>query len=114
MPKQVKPFISLTEIPSMVKAVVNNDEDYEVGTGMAIAESFGLTPPYHKVDVKSIGTDELMEFFSHRIRVYIGGCVFTYSEGMETVEEGSCEGGSVAGRIAEVARSLLNSGGPVT
>ncbi|ADN49850.1 hypothetical protein Vdis_0450 [Vulcanisaeta distributa DSM 14429] len=31
---------------------------------------------------------------------------------METVEEGSCEG-SVAGRIAEVAKSLLNSG-PVT
>ncbi|GGI71553.1 hypothetical protein [Vulcanisaeta souniana] len=101
----------MTGIPSIVRAVINDDEDYVVGTSMAIAESFGLIP-YHKVDVKSIGTDELMEFFSHRIRVYIGGCVFTYNESMETVEEGGCEG-SVAGRIAEVAKSLLNSG-PVT
>ena len=105
--KQSKPFVSLTIIPSIIRAVINNDEDYEVGMNMAVAESFGPAP-YHGMDYESLDANKLMEFFSHRIRVYTNKCVFTYNEGLDVVEEGNCEE-SMARKIIDIVKPILST-----
>ncbi|WP_054853734.1 hypothetical protein [Vulcanisaeta distributa] len=106
-PKQTKPLISLTEVPSIIRMVINNNDSHEVGSSIAITESFGLTP-FHKIDIKSLSHHELMKHFSHKIRVYTGKCVFTYNKSMDLVEESSCED-SVIKRIIDVVRPYAMS-----
>ena len=107
VPRQVKPFISLTEVPSMVRAVVNGDEDYEVGTDIALAESFGLAP-YHNINHDSLDPNSLTKFFSHRIRIYTSKCVLTYNKSQDALEETNCEE-SMARKIIDTVKPMLNT-----
>ena len=111
-PKQNRPFISLVEIPSMIKAAVNND-DCEVGSSVAISESFGpppwLLPNNHKARYKNLSVETLIKKFSHRIRIYTSKCTFTYDESLDSIEDNNCEE-SVARRIIDVIRPTLNVG----
>ena len=107
-PRQVKPFVSLTEIPSMIRAVINNDMDYGVGSSIAISESFGsLLFSSYEAKYRSLNPETLVRVFSHRIRVYTSKCVFTYNESLDAVEDNGCEG-STAKHIIDVIRYMLN------
>ena len=93
----------------MIRTVVNND-DYEVGSGIAMSESFGSTlPSSYEVRYRSLDSDVLARVFSHRIRIYAGKCTFTYNESLDSIEDNNCEE-SVARRIIDVIRPTLNVG----
>ncbi|ADY01277.1 sulfatase [Vulcanisaeta moutnovskia 768-28] len=89
-PKQAGHYVSLTQIPSIINNVINGDE-VRVGSNLALSESFGA-PPY--MDYSKATHEQLRKIFSHRVRVYTRGCIFTYNVSMEIIEEGNCEEGT--------------------
>ena len=84
-PKQAGHYVSLTQIPSIINNVINGDE-VRVGSDLALSESFGA-PPY--MDYSKATHEQLRKIFSHRVRVYTRGCIFTYNVSMEIIEEGN-------------------------
>ncbi|WP_084019949.1 sulfatase-like hydrolase/transferase [Vulcanisaeta thermophila] len=108
--KQTKPFISLTSIPTLIKAVLNNEEDYEVGTNMALAESFGSTlPSRYEEQYRKLPTETIIRVFSHRVRIYSRKCTFTYNLSTEEVEDGECMGQEPR-KMMEIIKSIINTG----
>ena len=103
-PRQVKPFVSLTEVPLMIRAVLNNDEDYEVGSSIVLSESFGSTLlSTYESRYRKLSPETLTKVFSHKIRIYTDKCVFTYNMSMDSIEKRNCEEAMVR-NIVEVIR----------
>jgi len=69
-PRQTGPFISLAQVPSIIRAIINNDEP-KIGTNTALAESFGSTlPSTFNKRYGELPSEVLTRVFTHRVRVY--------------------------------------------
>jgi len=84
-PKQVGPFVSLTQIPSIIRAIINNEEP-KIGTNIAIAESFGITPN-HTIDTAKLSYEKALKLLTHRVRIYTKHGTATYNTDLDQLEE---------------------------
>jgi hypothetical protein len=81
------PFISLIQVPSIIKAIINNEEP-KIGTNTAIAESFGSTLPgtFNK-RYNELPNEVLIRVFTHRVRIYTRHGTATYNTDLDEFEE---------------------------
>jgi len=84
-PRQVGPFVSLTQIPSIIRAIINNEEP-KIGTNIAIAESFGMTPN-HTIDTAKLSYEKALKLLTHRVRIYTKHGTATYNTDLDKPEE---------------------------
>jgi hypothetical protein len=84
-PRQVGPFVSLTQIPSIIRAIINNEEP-KIGTNIAIAESFGIAP-YHTIDTTRLNYEKALKLLTHRVRIYTKHGTATYNTDLDQLEE---------------------------
>jgi len=54
--KQTGPFISLAQVPSIIRAIINNEEP-KIGANTVLAESFGIAP-YHTIDTTRLSYEK--------------------------------------------------------
>ena len=101
-PRQVGPFVSLTQVPSIIRAVIDNEEP-RVGSSVAISESFGITPN-HLVDVSKLSYEKALKLLIHRIRVYTRHGAATYNVNLEEFEEVNGD----EDELMKMTRSLIN------
>jgi hypothetical protein len=101
-PKQVGPFVSLTQIPSIIRAVIDNEEP-RVGSSAAVSESFGIAP-YHLVDVSKLNYEKALKLLTHRIRVYTRHGTATYNVNLEEFEEINGD----EDELMKITRTLIN------
>jgi len=86
-PRQIGPLISLTQIPSIIRATINNEEP-KIGTNIAIAESFGPTlPSTFSKRYNELPSEALTRVFTHRVRVYSRHGTATYNTDLDKPEE---------------------------
>jgi len=84
-PKQVGPFISLTQIPSIIRAIINNEEP-KIGANAALAESFGIAP-YHTIDTTRLNYEKALKLLTHRVRIYTRHGTATYNTDLDELGE---------------------------
>jgi len=101
-PKQVGSFVSLTQVPSIIRAVIDNEEP-RVGSSVAISESFGIAP-YHLVDVSKLSYEKALRLLAHRVRVYTRHGVATYNIDFGEFEEINGD----EDELMKMTRSLIN------
>ena len=101
-PKQVGSFVSLTQVPSIIRAVIDNEEP-RVGSSVAISESFGITPN-HLVDVSKLNYEKALRLLAHRVRVYTRHGVATYNIDFGEFEEINGD----EDELMKMTRSLIN------
>ena len=101
-PRQVGPFVSLTQVPSIVRAVIDNEEP-RVGSSVAISESFGITPN-HLVDVSKLGYEKALKLLTYRVRIYTRHGVATYNVNLDEFEEVNGD----KDELMKMTRSLIN------
>ncbi len=82
--KQGGPLISLTQLPSIMRSVIQGEEA-RIGTRLAMAESFGSNFDYSRK--RQVDSDTIRRVFSHRIRIYSDKGSFIYNKGTEEVEK---------------------------
>jgi len=92
-PSWIKPqkwegqFVSLTQVPSIIRAVMNNEEP-KIGTDIAIAESFGSTlPSTFSKRYSELPSEIITRVFTHRIKIYTKKGIVTYNVNMDEFEE---------------------------
>jgi arylsulfatase A-like enzyme len=86
-PRQTGPFISLAQIPSIIRAIINNEKP-KVGTNTAIAESFGSTlPSTFSKRYNELPSEVLTRVFTHRVRIYTKHGTTTYNTDLDQLEE---------------------------
>jgi arylsulfatase A-like enzyme len=103
-PRQVGPFISLVQVPSIIRAIANNEEP-RVGVNVAIAESFGSTlPSVFSKWYSELPSETLIRVFAHRVRVYTRHGVATYNVNLDEFEEVSGD----VGELMKTTRTLIN------
>jgi arylsulfatase A-like enzyme len=92
-PSWIKPqkwegqFVSLIQVPSIIRAVINNKEP-KVGTDIAIAESFGSTlPSTFSKRYSELPSEIITRVFTHRIKIYTKKGIVTYNINMDKFEE---------------------------
>jgi arylsulfatase A-like enzyme len=104
LPRQVGPFISLVQVPSIIRAIANNEEP-RVGVNVAIAESFGSTLPSTLSKWYSeLPSETLIRVFAHRVRVYMRHGAATYNVNLEEFEEVNGD----EDELMKMTRSLIN------
>ncbi len=101
-PKQVGPFVSLTQIPSIIRAVIDNEKP-RVGSSAAVSESFGITPG-HLVDVSKLSYEKALRLLAHRVRVYTRHGVATYNIDFGEFEEINGD----EDELMKITRTLIN------
>jgi arylsulfatase A-like enzyme len=84
-PRHMGPFISLAQVPSIIRAIINNEEP-KIGTNIAIAESFGITP-HHPIDTAKLSYEKALKLFAHRVRFYSRHGTATYNTDLDEFEE---------------------------
>jgi hypothetical protein len=103
-PRQVGPFISLVQVPSIIRAIANNEEP-RVGINVAIAESFGSTlPSAFSKWYSELPSETLIRVFAHRVRVYTRYGAATYNVNLEEFEEVNGD----EDVLMKMTRSLIN------
>jgi hypothetical protein len=85
VPRQMGPFISLIQVPSIIRAIINNEEP-KIGTNTALAESFGIAP-YHTIDTTRLNYEKALKLLTHRVRVYSRHGTATYNTDLDEFEE---------------------------
>jgi len=101
-PRQVGPFVSLTQVPSIIRAVIDNEEP-RVGSSAAVSESFGIAP-YHLVDVSKLSYEKALKLLTHRVRIYTRYGAATYNVNLEEFEEVNGD----KDELMKMTRSLIN------
>jgi len=84
-PRQTGPFISLAQVPSIIRAIINNEEP-KIGANTVLAESFGITP-YHTIDTTRLNYEKALRLLTHRVRVYSRHGTATYNIDLDEFEE---------------------------
>jgi arylsulfatase A-like enzyme len=84
-PRQIGPFISLAQVPSIIRAIINNEEP-KIGANTAIAESFGITPN-HVIDTARLSYEKALRLLMHIVRVYARHGTATYNIDLDEFEE---------------------------
>jgi len=84
-PRQIGPFISLAQVPSIIRAIINNEEP-KIGANAVLAESFGIAP-YHVIDTTRLNYEKALKLFAHRVRIYTKHGTATYNTDLDEFEE---------------------------
>ncbi|MCG2892989.1 MAG: sulfatase-like hydrolase/transferase [Vulcanisaeta sp.] len=84
-PRQTGPFISLAQAPSIIRAIINNEEP-KIGANAVLAESFGIAP-YHVIDTARLNYEKALKLFAHRVRIYTKHGTATYNTDLDEFEE---------------------------
>ena len=84
-PRQTGPLISLAQVPSIIRAIINNEEP-KIGANTALAESFGITPN-HTIDTAKLSYERALKLLTHRVRVYARHGTATYNIDLDEFEE---------------------------
>jgi len=84
-PRQMGPFISLAQVPSIIRAIINNEEP-KIGANTALAEAFGITPN-HAIDTAKLSYEKALKLLTHRVRIYTRHGTATYNTDLDELEE---------------------------
>ncbi|MCG2880173.1 MAG: sulfatase-like hydrolase/transferase [Vulcanisaeta sp.] len=84
-PRQTGPFISLAQAPSIIRAIINNEEP-KIGANAVLAESFGIAP-YHVIDTTRLSYEKALKLLTHRVRIYSRHGTATYNTDLDEFEE---------------------------
>jgi arylsulfatase A-like enzyme len=108
-PRQIGPFISLAQIPSIIRATINNEEP-KMGTNTALAESFGPTlPSTFNKRYGELPSEVLTRVFTHRVRIYTKHGTATYNIGLNQLEEINGNENELRKIIKNVTEELVNN-----
>jgi len=103
-PRQMEPFISLVQVPSIIRAIAHNEEP-KMGINVAIAESFGSTlPSAFSKWYSELPSETLIRVFAHRVRVYTRHGAATYNVNLEEFEEVNGD----EDELMKMTRTLIN------
>jgi arylsulfatase A-like enzyme len=106
--KQEGAFVSLAQVPSIVRAAVNG-ETSSLGSDVVLAESFG--PQNRPEDVYREGElprEAIKRAFSHRVRVYTRRGSATYNVDIDDFEEVSGDVQELTKVVRDVASGLAH------
>jgi hypothetical protein len=98
------PFISLIQVPSIIRAIINNEEP-KTGTNIAIAESFGITPN-HTIDTTRLNYEKALKLLAHRVRIYTRHGTATYNTDLDKPEEVDGDENELRKTIKDVINAL--------
>jgi len=103
-PRQMGPFISLAQVPSIIRAIINNEE-HKIGINTAIAESFGIAP-YHVIDTTKLSYEKALKLLTHRVRVYTRHGTATYNTDLDELEEVNGDGNELRKIVKDAINAL--------
>jgi arylsulfatase A-like enzyme len=102
-PRQIGPFISLAQVPSIIRAIINNEEP-KIGANTALAESFGITPN-HVIDTTRLSYEKALRLLTHRVRVYSRHGTVTYNTDLD--ELGEVDGDE--NELRKITKDVINA-----
>jgi hypothetical protein len=102
-PRQIGPLISLIQVPSIIRAIINNEEP-KIGANTALAESFGITPN-HVIDITRLNYEKALKLFAHRVRIYTRHGTATYNIDLDEFEEVNGD----ENKLRKITKDVINA-----